>query len=90
MNRDQTKGRLDQAGGKIKEEVGELINDPDMAQRGRADKDAGRAQADVGDQREELDDARDEAARRSTDADRDTGSTLDRSDRPTLTRRNTR
>lgn len=89
MNRDQTKGRLDQAGGKIKEEVGELVNDPDMARRGRADKDAGRAQADLGDAREEQQDARDDAARRS-DADRDIGSTLDEADRPTLTRRDTR
>ena len=48
MNNDQVKGRVDQAVGKIKEETGELLNDKQLEERGRAEKNAGTVQAEYG------------------------------------------
>jgi uncharacterized protein YjbJ (UPF0337 family) len=56
MNRDQVKGRMDQAGGKIKEKTGELLNDPEMKNEGTVDKNIGRSQAKVGDLKEKAKD----------------------------------
>jgi uncharacterized protein YjbJ (UPF0337 family) len=36
MNKDQIKGRIDQAAGKIKEEAGDLVGNKRMEEEGRA------------------------------------------------------
>ena len=46
MNKDQIKGRIDQATGKIKEEAGDLVDNKRMENEGKADKSGGKAQAD--------------------------------------------
>lgn len=57
MNRDQVKGRVDQAKGKIKEEAGDLADNKRMENEGRADKVGGQGQADYGDAKEKLKDS---------------------------------
>ena len=56
MNNDQVKGRVDQAVGKIKEETGELLNDKQLEERGRAEKNAGKVQAEYGNVKEKVKD----------------------------------
>jgi uncharacterized protein YjbJ (UPF0337 family) len=45
---DKTTGKLHEAKGTVKEKVGELIDNPDLAGEGRAEKNAGKAQKWVG------------------------------------------
>ncbi len=56
MNNDQVKGRIDQAVGKIKEETGELLNDKQLEERGRAEKTGGKVQAEYGNVKENVKD----------------------------------
>lgn len=56
MNRDQVKGRVDQAVGKVKEETGDLLDDKSMELEGKVDKNIGKAQAEAGDAREDVKD----------------------------------
>jgi uncharacterized protein YjbJ (UPF0337 family) len=41
MNRDEIKGKAEKAKGYIKEETGELVNDPELENEGRAERAAG-------------------------------------------------
>ncbi|MGC3965498.1 MAG: CsbD family protein [Rhodocyclaceae bacterium] len=61
MNRDQIKGRTEQAAGKIKEVAGRATNDRDLEARGRADQTAGKVRAGYGDAKEKVKDAIDKA-----------------------------
>ena len=45
---DKTTGKLHEVKGTIKEQVGEVISDPDVEAEGRAEKNAGKAQNWVG------------------------------------------
>jgi uncharacterized protein YjbJ (UPF0337 family) len=57
MNKDQTKGRIEEAKGKVKEVSGNLVGNDDMELKGKIQKSAGKAQADYGDLRENIKDA---------------------------------
>jgi uncharacterized protein YjbJ (UPF0337 family) len=57
MNKDQVKGRIDQAAGKIKEEVGDLVGNKKMENEGRVEKNVGQGRAKVGDVKEDVKDA---------------------------------
>ena len=56
MNNDQVKGRIDQAIGKVKEETGDLLNDKELENKGRGEKNAGKVQAEVGNVKEKVKD----------------------------------
>ena len=56
MNNDQVKGRIDQAVGKIKEETGDLLNDKQLEEKGRAEKTGGKVQAEYGNVKENVKD----------------------------------
>ena len=45
---DQLKGKLHEAKGKVKEEIGKATNDPDLLDEGQAEKAAGTVQKKVG------------------------------------------
>jgi len=49
MNKDQAKGRIKEAGGKIKEVAGRAVGDLNLEQKGKLQKAAGKAQAGFGD-----------------------------------------
>jgi uncharacterized protein YjbJ (UPF0337 family) len=53
MNKDQVKGRMDEAAGKAKKVVGNITRDESLKQKGRAQELAGRARATYGDTKEE-------------------------------------
>ncbi len=48
-SKDKIKGRLDEAKGKIKEKTGEAIGNPNLRDRGTAEKVGGKVQNKVGD-----------------------------------------
>ncbi|MEO7151564.1 MAG: CsbD family protein [Burkholderiaceae bacterium] len=56
MNNDQVKGRIDQAVGKIKEETGDLLDDKQLEEKGRAEKIGGKVQAEYGNVKENVKD----------------------------------
>ena len=56
MNKDQVKGRIDQAAGKIKEEVGDLVGNKRMEKEGQVEKNVGEGRAKVGDVKEDIKD----------------------------------
>jgi uncharacterized protein YjbJ (UPF0337 family) len=56
MNRDQVKGRVDKATGKVKEEAGDLMDDKSMETEGKVEKNIGHGQAKAGDLREDVKD----------------------------------
>jgi uncharacterized protein YjbJ (UPF0337 family) len=49
MNKDQVKGRMDEAKGKVKEQVGKAVGNPNLRDEGTADKISGKTQKTVGD-----------------------------------------
>ena len=53
MNKDQIKGRVDEAAGKTKKVVGKIAQDESPKQKGRAQEVAGKARATYGDTKEE-------------------------------------
>jgi uncharacterized protein YjbJ (UPF0337 family) len=57
MNKDQVKGRMEEAKGKIEESTGKAIGNPNMRDKGAADKTAGKAQKNLGDAKEKVKDA---------------------------------
>jgi uncharacterized protein YjbJ (UPF0337 family) len=61
MNKDQVKGRVEQAKGSVKEGVGKATNNPNLRDQGTADKVAGKAQATYGDAKQKVKDAVDKA-----------------------------
>ena len=56
MNKDQVKGRVEQAKGTVKEATGKVMNDRDLQAEGDIDKTAGKVQADYGDVKEKAKD----------------------------------
>jgi len=54
MNKDQVKGRAQQAKGSIKEGVGKATNNPGLRDQGSAEKAAGKAQATYGDAKQKV------------------------------------
>jgi len=61
MNKDQVKGRIDQAKGNVKENVGKATGNPNLRDQGTADKVGGKAQATYGDAKEKVKGAIDKA-----------------------------
>lgn len=61
MNKDQVKGRAEQAKGSVKEGVGKATNNPNLRGQGTADKAAGKAQATYGDAKQKVKNAVDKA-----------------------------
>jgi uncharacterized protein YjbJ (UPF0337 family) len=61
MNKDQVKGRVEQAKGNVKEGVGKATGNPDLRDRGTADKAAGKVQSTYGDAKEKVKGAVDKA-----------------------------
>ena len=49
MNKDQVKGRLKQAEGKVKEVTGKAVGNDNLKARGQVEKAAGKAQTSYGD-----------------------------------------
>jgi uncharacterized protein YjbJ (UPF0337 family) len=57
MNKDQVKGRVEEAKGKIKEVTGRTVGNPDLEDRGTAQKVGGAIQKDYGDLKEDVKDS---------------------------------
>jgi uncharacterized protein YjbJ (UPF0337 family) len=64
MNKDQVKGRMEQAKGSVKEATGKAVRSKKMEAGGQIDKATGKAQATYGDIKEDVKDA----SRRHRDA----------------------
>ena len=60
MNQDQFKGRVEEAKGKVKETAGRVTGNPDLEDRGTADKIAGKVQKGFGDTKERVKDEMDD------------------------------
>jgi uncharacterized protein YjbJ (UPF0337 family) len=54
MNRDQTKGRIEQAAGKARETIGKVKGDKKLELKGKQQKDHGRARAVYGNSQEDI------------------------------------
>jgi uncharacterized protein YjbJ (UPF0337 family) len=54
MNKDQTKGRIEQANGTAKETIGKIKGDKKLELKGKTQKELGRAQARYGDHQEDI------------------------------------
>lgn len=54
MNKDQVKGRAEQAKGAVKETTGKVVGNKDLQAEGTVDKAAGKAQATYGDTKEKV------------------------------------
>ena len=61
MNKDQVKGRVEQAKGAVKETTGKALNDAQLQGEGKVDKAAGKAQATYGNAKEKVKSAIDKA-----------------------------
>jgi len=61
MNKDQVKGRVEQAKGSIKENAGKALGDRELQGEGKVDKATGKAQATYGDAKEKVKGAIDKA-----------------------------
>ncbi len=59
MDKDRTEGPLKEAGGKIKEEVGDLTDNRDMEAEGKADQVEGKVQGKWGEAKDDVRDATD-------------------------------
>ena len=57
MNKDQVKGRVEQAKGSVKEATGKVVGNQKLETEGKIDKSTGKAQADFGDLKEDVKDA---------------------------------
>jgi uncharacterized protein YjbJ (UPF0337 family) len=57
MNKDQVKGRIEEAKGKVKEAIGKTVGNRDLEAEGAIDKAAGKGQAGYGDAKEKVKDA---------------------------------
>jgi uncharacterized protein YjbJ (UPF0337 family) len=56
MNKDQVKGRVEQAKGNVKEGAGKALGDRDLEAEGQVDQAAGKVQATYGDTKEKVKD----------------------------------
>jgi uncharacterized protein YjbJ (UPF0337 family) len=54
MNKDQVKGRVNEAKGTIKEATGKLVGDKTLEAKGNVEKNLGKVQAKFGDVKEEV------------------------------------
>ncbi|MDQ6684089.1 MAG: CsbD family protein [Pseudomonadota bacterium] len=54
MNKDQVKGRVEQAKGNVKEVAGKAVGNPNLRDEGAVDKTAGKVQAGIGDAKEKV------------------------------------
>jgi uncharacterized protein YjbJ (UPF0337 family) len=61
MNKDQVKGRVEQAKGSVKETAGKALGDRELQGEGKVDKAAGKTQATYGDTKEKVKSAIDKA-----------------------------
>jgi uncharacterized protein YjbJ (UPF0337 family) len=57
MNKDQVKGRVEEAKGKIKEVAGRTVGNPDLEDRGTIQKVGGTVQKNYGDLKEDVKDS---------------------------------
>jgi len=57
MNKDQVKGRVEEAKGKLKEVTGNILEDDDMELEGNIQKNVGKARAGFGDLKDDIEDA---------------------------------
>jgi uncharacterized protein YjbJ (UPF0337 family) len=61
MNKDQVKGRVEQATGAVKEIAGKIVGNPDLEAKGTVDKASGKVQTTYGDAKEKIKGAIDKA-----------------------------
>lgn len=54
MNKDQVKGRIDEATGKVKEVAGRIVGNKELERKGKLKNAAGKVQAGSGDLREDI------------------------------------
>ncbi|TCT22268.1 CsbD family protein [Thiobaca trueperi] len=54
MNKEQVKGRYEEAKGSVKEATGKVVGNERLEQKGKFQKNAGKVQAGVGDLKEEV------------------------------------
>jgi uncharacterized protein YjbJ (UPF0337 family) len=54
MNKDQVKGRIQEAKGKVKEVAGKIVGNKDLEQKGKIQNTDGKVQASYGDLREDV------------------------------------
>jgi uncharacterized protein YjbJ (UPF0337 family) len=54
MNKDQVKGRVEQAKGSVKETAGKAVGNPNLQSEGKVDKAAGKVQATYGDGKDKV------------------------------------
>jgi len=54
MNKDQVKGRVEEAKGKVKEVTGKMLDNKDMEVEGNVQKNVGKSRAGFGDLKEDL------------------------------------
>jgi uncharacterized protein YjbJ (UPF0337 family) len=59
MNRDELKGKAEKAKGYVKEEAGEMLNDPELEAEGKAERSAGKLREGFGKAKEKVSDAAD-------------------------------
>lgn len=59
MNRDELKGKAEKAKGYVKEEAGEILNDPDLEAEGKAERAGGKLREGFGKAKEKVSDAAD-------------------------------
>jgi uncharacterized protein YjbJ (UPF0337 family) len=57
MNKNQVKGRFEEAKGKVKEVVGKVVGNEELENKGKVEKVGGKVQAAVGDLKEDVKDA---------------------------------
>ncbi len=57
MNKDQVEGRFDEAKGKVKEGVGDMVGNKELEGEGMVDQAKGKVQKNVGDAKEDVKDA---------------------------------
>lgn len=62
MNRDELKGKAEKAKGFVKEETGEILNDPELEAEGRMERASGTLRENYGKAKEKINDAVDEVA----------------------------
>ncbi len=61
MNKDQVKGRVEEAKGSVKETTGKVVGNPNLRNEGTLEKATGKAQATYGDAKKKVKDAIDKA-----------------------------
>jgi uncharacterized protein YjbJ (UPF0337 family) len=59
MNRDEMKGKAEKAKGYVKEEAGEILNDPELEAEGKAERAGGKLREGFGKAKEKVSDAAD-------------------------------